>query len=125
MKHINTFLFNVALFVITYYAFVEHIDGAYNVLCFIITIIFLVGIYLASDEGKLMVSKSPPRTFLSKIYRTTDIILVFVFVWFGSWFLGVLMLLTVIFVEISSEGASKIRSAHEYLKAVNDQEASY
>ena len=125
MNMLKTFVFNVILFVLAYFAFVENISGAYNVLAFMITITMFVGIYLGSDDGSLALSKLPPRTFFSKIYRTTDIVLVLILVWYGSWILGIMLLIGVICTEIGAESADKMRKSSNYLKNAIQQEKIY
>lgn len=115
MRELKLLIWNAIFAALIYYGIFEKIDGAYNVLVFVICLMFVIGLAMKSEQGqKSMIESKITRSKISIVYRYTDMIAAGILVWFGHWFLGILVILTDIFIE---SGWDEIQNAQESAKS--------
>jgi hypothetical protein len=111
MRELKHTIWNVIMWVLVYFALIQNVAGAYNLMTFFIWVLFFRGCAISTETRQEILIK--PRSRLSKVFNYTDLIVGSVLVWFGHWFLGVLVILTMFLI---SSGWDKIE------KTIKDNE---
>lgn len=102
MKELKQTVYNVVMWVLVYFAMVKNVAGAYNLMVFFIWILFFSSMAMTSDMGKeILVKAKSSRSKLSKLFNYTDLVLAAVLVWYDHWFLGAIVLLSMVLIESS------------------------
>ena len=111
MRELKVLVWNIVFGALIYYGLLEKIDGAYNVLIFLIWLLFVNACAMATNDGQNFVIKSNKhRSKIAILYNYVDIAAVGIFVWFGHWFLAILTILSMILIEYGWDKISKKRS---------------
>lgn len=102
MRELKQTVYNVIMWVLVYFAIVKNVAGAYNLMVFFIWILFFSSIAITTDTGKEMLVKAKSsRSKLSKLFNYTDLVLAGVLVWYDHWFLGVIVILSMVLIGSS------------------------
>lgn len=101
---------NAIFWVLTYYALVEKIDGALNVITFAVVILFLLAAFAVTNDGVKSILKSgKSRSRFSELSNYVDICISAAFVWYGHWFIALMLLLSVVLMENAWDQVIELR----------------
>ena len=77
----------ILCWVLTYYALCENVQGALNVMEFVIGLSLFTALILHTKACQEVI-KNTKRSYLMPCYVFADIVMVFVYVWYGHMIIG-------------------------------------
>jgi hypothetical protein len=101
---IRHFIVIPSIWTLLYLAFIVGIEGASNLLHGLAWFMAFSTLFLLSDNMKPHL-KERPKDWLCKLDKTSDVLIAFTFIWFGSTATGIAWLIATLIASVAFEAA--------------------